>query len=385
MNSHPLLIIGAGPAGLMAAEQLAKKGHTVHIYEQNKAAARKFLVAGHGGFNLTHQEDIEQFIQKYDHPRIREIVRYFDNTDTREWLTEIGIETYVGSSGKIFPSKETKPIMVLQAWLKRLTELGVVFFYEHQFINFTETSVTFENKGVQIEKNYQKLLFGLGGGSWSKTGSTAQWVDLFKEKGINIVPLAAANSGFNSSMNLSELEGQYLKNIVVHYEDQQKRGELVFTNYGIEGSLIYYMNRFVRSKGFPNELSLDLKPEFDEDYLLQILQSPGKTTSHLKKDIHLQPAAITLLKALDKEIYLSPELLVKAIKRYPIPIESFRPIDEVISTAGGVCFEELNDNLSLKHYPNIFCLGEMLNWEAPTGGYLLQACFSSGRWAADHL
>jgi len=385
VNTPSILIIGAGPASLMAAEQLAKKGYKVQVYEQNKAAARKFLVAGHGGFNLTHNEDIDSFVLKYDHPRIAEMVRYFDNQATCSWLASLGISTYVGSSGKIFPTKEIKPIMVLNAWLDKLQSLGVKFFYNHRFIDFTEKEVTLEFQGQQLKRSYDKLILGLGGGSWAKTGSTAAWVPLFQEKGIEVMPLQSANSGFNSPIARKELEGQFLKNIVVHYGSEAKKGELVFTSYGIEGSPIYYMNRFVRKQGVPNQLFIDLKPEMEQAQIEKTLASPGKVTEHLKKKIRLQAAAINLLKGLDKAIFLSPAHLAQHIKRFPIAIESFRPIDEVISTAGGVSFKALNNNLSLKAFPNIYCVGEMLDWEAPTGGYLLQACFSAGRWAADKL
>lgn len=385
MKTPAILIIGAGPACLMAAEQLAKKGYKVAVYEQNKVAARKFLVAGHGGFNLTHNEAIDSFVQKYDHPRIAEMVRYFDNEATRSWLATLGISTYVGSSGKIFPTKEIKPIMVLNAWLNKLQALGVEFFYGHRFIDFDEKEVTLEFQGQPLKRSYDKLILGLGGGSWAKTGSTAAWVPLFQEKGIEVLPLQSANSGFNSPIARKALEGQFLKNIVVHYGAAAKKGELVFTSYGIEGSPIYYMNRFVRKQGVPNQLFIDLKPELEESQIENILASSGKVTEHLKKKIRLQPPAITLLKGLDKAIFLSSAQLAQHIKRFPIAIESFRPIDEVISTAGGVSFEALNSDLSLKAFPKVYCVGEMLDWEAPTGGYLLQACFSSGRWTADHL
>lgn len=385
MNTEPIVIIGAGPAGLMAAEQLAKKGFNVCVYEQNKAAARKFLVAGHGGFNLTHNEAIDSFVTKYDHPRIREMVRLFDNTATRQWLSAIGIETFVGSSGKIFPLKETKPIMVLQAWLKHLTELGVEIRYEHQLIDFNENSVTLKHKHNTFEQNYHRLILGLGGGSWAKTGSDAKWMDLFQSKNILTEPLQSANSGFNSPINTTALEGKYLKNIVVHFEEYAKNGEVVFTNYGLEGSPIYYMNRFVRAHQFPATLYVDLKPDTPLADVEAALRFKGKITDHLKKQLKIQPTGFALLKMLDKETYLDPQQLALNIKRYPIPITSFRPIDEVISTAGGVSFDALNPDLSLKNYPAVYCIGEMLNWEAPTGGYLLQACFSSGYWVANKL
>lgn len=382
MSKLPILIIGAGPAGLMAAEQLAKKGFVVRIYEQNKAAARKFLVAGHGGFNLTHNEPLESFIEKYDQPAVQQMVRHFDNQATRAWLADIGIETYVGSSGKVFPIKTIKPIMVLQAWLKRLDELGVEIYYDYRLLDFDNEKVLLEHKGNTESFAFSHLILGLGGGSWAKTGSNAQWVELFGAKNIPMHNLQPANSGFNTAFDTQPLAGQYLKNVRVHFQDYSKLGELVFTDYGMEGSAVYYLNRYIRQSSFPSYILLDLKPEFSLDHIYKSLSSSHKTTDILKRSLKIQAPALGLLKSLDKETYLDPSSLAKMIKAFPIKITGFRPIDEVISTAGGVSFEGLNMDLSLKAFPKVYCIGEMLDWEAPTGGYLLQACFSMGYWVA---
>jgi predicted Rossmann fold flavoprotein len=194
---NQIIIIGAGPAGLMAAQILAEKGCKVQIFEQNKAAARKFLVAGHGGFNLTHSEELETFIQKYDAPEMRNIVKSFDNKSVVNWLSDLSITTYTGSSGKIFPTKNFKPIQVLKAWLDRLEQLGVTIHYDHTFIDFTADAVTLRNREKEITVQYSKLILAMGGGSWKKTGSDAKWVDILKSKNITITPLASANSGYN--------------------------------------------------------------------------------------------------------------------------------------------------------------------------------------------
>ena len=382
MNQFPIIIIGAGPAGLMAAQRLAEAGKEVYIYEQNKAAARKFLVAGHGGFNLTHSEPIADFVLKYDKAEIQQIVQNFDNEKTVQWLKSIGIETYEGSSGKIFPIKEIKPIQVLKAWLERLKTLRVQIHYEHRFLNFEENKVLLQHQGKQIEKPYSKLILALGGGSWQKTGADAKWISILEEKGIQINPLSAANSGYNTTLNFSELEGQVIKNIEISFKDIKKKGEVVFTQYGIEGSPIYYLNRYTRPHPFPLSISIDLKPNQSEEAIIAVLKNSNKTSDILKNKLKLNKTALALLKKLDKETYTNPDLLAKAIKSYPIQVESFRPIDEVISTAGGICFNELNVSLNLKKYPTVYCIGEMLDWEAPTGGYLLQACFSLGDWVA---
>ncbi len=385
MSEKPIIIIGAGPSVLMAAQKLAEKGYKVQVYEQNKAAARKFLVAGHGGFNLTHSESIDSFVEKYDSVEIQEIVRYFDNQATIQWLSEIGIETYVGSSGKIFPAKHIKPIQVLKAWLLHLENLGVEIHYEHIFVDFNENNAHIKKEDQLLEIPYSKLIIALGGGSWKKTGSDAKWITLFQQKNIKINTLQPANSGYNTGDKFHQFEGQFIKNVEVSFHDKTKLGEIVFTNYGIEGSPIYYMNRFTRPFGFPNFIHLDLKPHLSELEISEVLDRGGNISSILKNKLKLSSTAINILRLLDKETYTNPSILAKFIKKYPIEILDFRPIDEVISTAGGICFSELNKNLELKNHPNIYCAGEMLDWEAPTGGYLLQACFSIGVWIADDI
>lgn len=385
MQKPHIIIIGAGPAGLMAAQYLAEQGHAVHIYEQNKAAARKFLVAGHGGFNLTHNEPVNDFVSRYDKAVLHPIIRNFDNQATVQWLKEIGIETYVGSSGKIFPIKAIKPIQVLQAWLDKLKKLGVQIHYEHKFIDFTKTEVLISYKNEIKQLTYNKLILALGGGSWQKTGSNAKWIPILTQKGINITPLEAANSGYNIVQNFQNLEAQQLKNIEIRFNEIRKKGEIVFTNYGIEGSPVYYLNRFTRTSSFPLTIHIDLKPTLSVEQIEKELKKHSNTTKALKEKLKLNATALALIKILPKHTFTNPAQLSEAIKNYPIEVNSFRPIDEVISTAGGISFDELNKGLALKKYPNVYCLGEMLDWEAPTGGYLLQACFSMGVWAAQHI
>ncbi|GGH27961.1 NAD(FAD)-utilizing dehydrogenase [Sphingobacterium alkalisoli] len=385
MSKPPIVIIGAGAAGLIAAQQLALNGFEVHIYEQNKAAARKFLVAGHGGLNLTHSEDIDTFIKRYDHIEIQKIVRYFDNKATIAWFDDLGIATFIGSSGKIFPAKGIKPIQVLQAILAKLTDIGVKIIYGYRMIDFDGESVSLDCQGKSIRIPYQKLILGLGGGSWAKTGSDGKWVDLFQAKGIQISTLQPANSGFNTNIDFSPLAGKVLKNIQLKFEGLHKTGEIVFTTYGIEGAPVYYLNHLVRQISFPITLFLDIKPTYTLVAIEKELSYNGNISSILRNKLKLSQTAIQLLKFLDKETYTNPSKLAYAIKNLPIEVSSFRPIDEVISTSGGVSFKELSDSLALKKYPDIFCIGEMLDWEAPTGGYLLQACFSSGVWVADNI
>lgn len=385
MQEDQIIIIGAGPAGLMAAQQLATKGLKVHVYEQNKASARKFLVAGNGGFNLTHSEEIEHFIDKYDSPKIQDIVRQFDNEKVIQWLSDLGITTYVGSSGKIFPTKNFKPIQVLKAWLDRLDQLGVTIHYEHTFLDFDNASVKFNNNGEEVSIHYSQLILAMGGGSWKKTGSDAKWLQTLTHKNIAITPLESANSGYETNSEFHVLQGQYLKNIEVSFDGQSKMGEIVFTKYGIEGSPIYYLNRFTRKHEFPLNINIDLKPNLSEIEILNFLQESDKISPVLKKKFKLSTTALNLLKTLDKETYTDIEKLSKLIKEFPIEVLSFRPIDEVISTAGGVAFSALNSQLELQDFPDVYCVGEMIDWEAPTGGYLLQACFSTGFYVANAI
>ncbi|MGO3807610.1 MAG: NAD(P)/FAD-dependent oxidoreductase [Sphingobacterium sp.] len=383
MGNSTVIIIGAGPASLIAAAELASAGIPVQVYEQNKAAGRKFLVAGHGGFNLTHSEDISDFVNRYDTTEIQDIVRAFDNMDLVGWFNDIGIPTYVGSSGKVFPEKNIKPIQVLQAILAYLDRYGVQIFYGHRMVDFDHTYVEMDCGVDRVKIKYQRLLLGLGGGSWAKTGSDGKWMALLESKGIKLNSLRAANSGLNTISNYSRLAGKVLKNIHLRFEEIQKAGEILFTRYGIEGSPVYYMNRFIRKSPFPVTLYIDLKPKMAKEEMERLLGQPNvKVIDVLRNKIKLSPVAIELTKELSKEVYTSVEGLAYVLKHYPIQVDAFRDIDEVISTAGGVYFSELDSALELRNFPGVFCIGEMLNWEAPTGGYLLQACFSSGHWAA---
>ena len=269
--------------------------------------------------------------------------------------------------------------------MDRLEQLGVTFHYEHSFLDFDADFVYFKNNEKEISIKYSKLILAMGGGSWRKTGSDAKWVETLSRKNIEITPLQSANSGYNTNDHFHQLQGQYLKNIKVSFDGQDKIGEIVFTKYGIEGSPVYYMNRFTRKHEFPQTIHIDLKPNLSEAEILEQLKGTSKISSVLKRNLKLSTTAINLLKTLDKESYLDIENLARTIKKFPIEVLSFRPIDEVISTAGGVAFSALNSNLELRDFPNVYCAGEMIDWEAPTGGYLLQACFSTGFWVGNSI
>ena len=372
-------IVGTGPAALMAGSQYLLQGFEVSFYEHKKAPARKFLVAGHGGFNLTHSESKSDFLSRYDCDEIRKCVSEFDNEALISWLNLIGIETYIGSTGKIFPIKGIKPIDVLNAWLTWLKNNGADFHFEHKMLDFDSNSLLFHTNSIEKTISFDKIVFALGGGSWSKTGSDGAWIELFKSKNIDIVPLQSSNAGMNFRFHLplEKMEGEILKNVVTSIGDFQKAGEVTLTNYGFEGAAIYHLNRAYREN--PNlPLSIDLKPQWNVAHVLDCLKSTKNNTEGLKK-MKLSKAAIFLLKSeTEKEIFLNPESLAQKIKNLSLTIESLRPIDEAISTSGGVSWTELENDLSLKKFPNIKLCGEMLDWDAPTGGYLLQASIASG-------
>ncbi|MDB0011392.1 NAD(P)/FAD-dependent oxidoreductase [Crocinitomicaceae bacterium] len=380
-------IVGMGPAGLMAGSQLAKAGNEIHLFDHKKAAGRKFLVAGNGGFNLTHSEEIISFIEKYDKALIQQAVKEFDNNDWRVFLEkEIKVPTFIGSSGKIFPEKGIKPITVLYNWLNYLTHYGATFHYEHSLLDFDSSSITIKYQGETIKQEFDYVIIALGGGSWRTTGSTAEWVDLLKSKKIDCVPLVASNSGFeiNGWEKFKEIEGQTIKNVVVSHGEETKEGDIVISSYGLEGTPIYYMNRSFRNN--PKEaLKIDLKPTKAIEEIKTVLATSKNFTEGLRR-LKLSKGTIQFLKLfLSKEVFTSMEDLANSIKNLQITPQSLRPIDEVISTVGGVSMNEINSNFELKKIKDVYICGEMLDWDAPTGGYLIQACVASGNKVAQSI
>ena len=374
-------IVGTGPAALMAGTALAESGHKVHFFDQSKAPARKFLVAGHGGFNLTHSENITDFISRYDSELIRSCVMEYANVDFIRFLKKIGIETYVGSSGKIFPVKGVKPIEVLNAWLDHLKKHGAEFNMEHQLTDFSSNSIVVEHKGTTKEYSFDRIFFALGGGSWSRTGSDGKWIELFRSKRIPVDDLRASNSGFElkGQEKLNAFFGQSIKNCKVFSDNIDKYGDVVLTDYGIEGAPIYALNREYRND---KKIYLDLKPTMLSNEIENKLAKGVNVTEALKA-LKLTKGAIGILKAwLSKEEFLDRSALAHRIKKLELPISGIRPLDEVISSVGGIASEAIGPNFELVKYPGIFCVGEMVDWDAPTGGYLIQGCVSSGMKAA---
>ena len=374
-----IAIVGSGPAALMAGSQAILNGNSVTFFEKKKTAGRKFLVAGDGGFNLSNSENLEDFVSRYDANQLQEMIRQFTPNDLVEWLNKIEIPTYVGSSGKIFPKQGIKPIEVLRAWIDWLTKNGAIFRFENELLDFEDGKIFMQFNDIADWLQFDKIIMALGGGSWSVTGSDASWIKLFQAKNIDINPLVSSNAGMNISFRnkLASIEGQPIKNVVVKHGNSSKMGEITLTNYGLEGSPIYYLNRSFRNNNSAL-LKLDFKPKTEINKLVEVLSTTKNFTEGLKM-LKLSKGAIWLLKSeVSKEDFMDVQILAERIKNLEVKIDSLRPMEEAISTAGGVCWSELNDNLSLKKFPSISLCGEMLDWDAPTGGYLLQGCFASG-------
>jgi len=383
-----IAIIGGGSAAMMLAAQLDEKKFDVSIYERNAALGRKFLVAGDGGFNLTHSEKIGQFISRYPPFSFMEpIIRSFTNTDLRNWFSSIGIETIVGSSKRVFPREGIKPIDVLNAILKVLKKKNVSIQTQHVWKGWKNDELLFEVNGEIKNVKADTIVFALGGGSWKVTGSDGAWTNHFKEKGIDIVPFQSSNCAFEikwSNEFLKITEGQSLKNISLKCAEHEKKGEVVITQFGIEGGAIYALSAAIRKQ--LNEqgtatVYLDLKPSFTiEQIKTKILNRGNKSLSqHLESELNLDKVELQLLKfILTKDEFTNIELLSEKIKNLPLIITATAPLDEAISTVGGIALTEIDQHFQLKKLPNHYVIGEMLDWDAPTGGYLLQGCFSMG-------
>lgn len=386
-------IIGGGPSALCLAAFLDASKFDITIYEKNKTIGRKFLVAGKGGFNLTHAELPENFIKRYTPPTfLKNAFQHFDNTHLRTWLKGIGIPTFVGSSKRVFPEKGIKPIEVLNAILKVLKEKNVQLQFEYNWMGWTEQQALVFNNNLFIQSDY--TIFSLGGGSWKVTGSDGTWLTHFSNKKIQTLPFQSSNCAYKinwSDFFIEQHEGKALKNISISCGEKIQKGEVVITKFGLEGNAIYALSPSIQ-QALKNEqkaaIFIDLKPMIAENDLQQRINNSSlqKTTEILRKEVKLSSAAISLLKAsVSKATYLDTVLLTKAIKRLPIEIVAAAPVDEAISTSGGIALDEVDQNFELKRLAHHFSIGEMLDWNAPTGGYLLQACFSMGAYLAHYL
>ena len=387
-----ITIIGGGPSAFLLASFLDAEKFTITIYEKNKTAGRKFLVAGKGGFNLTHSESIDQLIKRFTPINfLDKALLNFTNIDFRNWLDQIGIRTYIGSSKRVFPEKGIKPIEVLNAILKSLKKKGVIIKYEHTFSDWDGTgNPVINNKPTPTDYT----VFSLGGGSWKVTGSDGSWLDTFSKKGIKTKVFQASNCGYKidwKSNFIQKHEGTPLKNIAISCNNVIQKGEVVITKFGLEGNAIYGLSPQIRAQLNTTSKAtvfIDFKPSLTlENILSKIKKSIFKnTTQILKKELKLSPSQIDLLKTyLSKESYLNIESLAKNIKKFPLELIETASIDEAISTVGGIDLNAISKNFELKKMPNQFCIGEMLDWDVPTGGYLLQASASIGVYLAKYL
>ena len=392
-------IIGGGPAGLMAAEALVGAGIQVDLYDAMPSVGRKFLLAGKGGLNLTHSEGRDAFLSRYDarRPNIEPLLADFGADDLRAWAAGLGVETFVGSSGRVFP-REMKAAPLLRAWLHRLRAAGVHFHVRHRWLGWEPVGSRLRFATPEGEKEIQAdaVILALGGGSWAKLGSDGAWVPLLQARGIDIAPLRPANCGFDigwSEHFSTRNAGQPLKTVVAMCLDAdgheiQRQGECVITETGIEGSLIYALSAPLRDRIAAEGsavLHLDLAPGKSLERVRAEVAHPRGSrslSSHLKSHAGISGVKAGLLReVLGATAYADPLQLAAAIKALPVKLIAPRPLDEAISTAGGVRFEDLDEHLMLREMPGVFCAGEMLDWEAPTGGYLLTACLASGRAA----
>lgn len=396
--SARVAIIGGGPAGLMAAEVLVDAGLEVDVYDAMPSVGRKFLLAGVGGMNITHSENHVAFMQRYGARRteLQPIIDAFDNVSLRQWVHELGIETFVGSSGRVFP-RGMKAAPLLRAWLHRLKNRGAVVHVRHRWLGWAEDGeLRLESPAGEIRIRPAAVILALGGGSWGKLGSDGRWVGLLREKGIDINALQPSNCGFDCAWSehfRSRFAGHPLKTVRASFtadsgETASQAGECMITEGGIEGGLIYAFSARLRdeinAKGSA-VLNLDLLPDYDLARVRAECAHPRGSrslSSHLQSRLGLKGVKAGLLWELAaREVTADPVQLAQALKKLPLRLVQPRPLDEAISSAGGVPFEAMNDDLMLQQLPGVFCAGEMLDWEAPTGGYLLTACFASGRAA----
>ena len=412
-DSARVAVIGGGPAGLMAAEALASGGVQIDVYDAMPSVGRKFLMAGKGGMNITHSEPLEAFLGRYGARReqIAALLDMFGPDALRAWLHKLGVETFVGSSGRVFPT-DMKAAPMLRAWLHRLRESGVRFHMRHKWVgwdasdgagdegtrntergNSPQQTLLFMTPTGEQQVRADAVVFALGGGSWPRLGSDAAWVPLMTARDVPVAPLLPANCGFDANWSdyfRERFAGQPVKPVSITLIDtdgnaQHRQGEFVVTETGIEGSLVYALSAAIRERILRDgevTIMLDLAPALTAQRVLDEVTRPRGSRSmstHLQSRIGLGGVKLGLLhEALSKEAFADTALLAQTIKALPLKLIRPRPIEEAISSAGGVPFEALDARLMIGHVPGAFCAGEMLDWEAPTGGYLLTACFASG-------
>lgn len=391
-------VIGGGPAGLMAAEMLLAGGMQVDLYDAMPSVGRKFLLAGKGGLNITHAEPPEKFLTRYGvrQSQLEPLLGAFGALKLRDWVHGLGIETFIGTSHRVFP-REMKAAPLLRAWLHRLRAAGLHIHVRHRWTGWTaDGGLCFATPHGAAALKPDCTVLALGGGSWARLGSDGAWVPLLEARGVKVAPLRPANCGFDVAWSAHLRErcaGQPVKAVVASFTDatgttHHRSGEFTVSDYGVEGSLIYALSAPLRDTIAASgsvTLHLDLAPDHDAARVLTEVSHPRGSrslTSHLQSRLGLKGVkAVLLREALTAAEMHDPQRLAATIKALPITLTAARPLDEAISSAGGVPFEALNEQLMLRAVPGVFCAGEMLDWEAPTGGYLLTACFATGRAA----
>lgn len=388
-----VIVAGGGPAGLMAAWCLATH-FEVHLFEKERMVGQKFLLAGKGGLNITSHLEGAKLAEKYS-PRgfMDAALNLFGPKQLREWLGQLGIPTFTGSSGKVFPEKGISPAQVLKVIVNSLQQRGVHIHTGHKLTDFDgQMRFTFlnENKRIEIQADYAVL--ALGGASWPVTGSDGEWTEILNRLGIITLPFQPSNCGVNIDWppQLRQFhEGKPLKNIVMQVQEVKSRGEALITGYGLEGYAVYPLVPEIRTllnAGQPVVIRLDLKPAGDSEALLKRLGNATPGTRAYARCLNLDAASLALIKAFtSQEEFLNPVSFVTAIKNLPLPVHSLRGLDEAISVVGGLGLESVDADCSLRMFPRIFVAGEMADWDAPTGGFLLQGCFSGGFYAANEI
>ena len=411
-------VIGGGPAGLMAAEVLAQHGASVDLFDAMPSVGRKFLLAGKGGLNLTHAEAFERFVQRYAarQPQLEPLLRRFGPGELRAWALDLGVSTFVGSSNRVFPV-DLKAAPLLRHWLHRLRQQGVRFHMRHRWLGWSDAgALRFQTPAGNVDADADAVVLALGGASWSRLGSDGAWVDVLRQRSVDVAPLLPSNCGFDvarrsirdgegdnhdaliagwSDHVRSRFAGQPLKNVALSFTSGtgqrfHQQGEFVVTEGGVEGSLVYAASSLLRDAITAHGravVHIDLQPQRDAAFVHAEVSRPRGSRSlatHLKSRLGIDGVKAALLhELLPREVIADPSRLAAAIKALPLTLVAARPIDEAISSAGGVRFESLDDGLMLMVRPGVFCAGEMLDWEAPTGGYLLTACFATGAAAAE--
>lgn len=382
------LVIGGGPAGLMAAEMLLDAGHTVTLADAKPSLGRKMLMAGKSGLNLTKVEPLDPFIDTYrdDAAHLRPMLRDFGPGQIRQWAHALEQETFVGSSGRLYPTA-MKASPLLRAWLVRLVTKGLIIQTRWRWTGWDDSGAArFDTPDGQQTVPADATVLALGGASWARLGSDGKWADQLGQSDVPLSPFAASNVGVvvEWSDHMRRFFGSPIKNACFSAGDQTQRGEAIISARGIEGGGIYPLSPALRSGA---ALHVDLMPDLTTEALLARLGKPrGKQSlsNHLRKALRLPPQVLALLNEVMRPLPSDPAQLAQLLKAVPLPYTGLRPMDEAISTAGGVAFAGLDNGLMLADRPGVFCAGEMLDWDAPTGGYLISACLATGRWAGLH-